>query len=68
MSVGQLLCNPLLVLTLLSAEVCTAQPIAGPGYAQRSIDGDNDVGAHFAVANTPNGATGLFYLADAGRL
>lgn len=45
-----------------------AEPVAGAGYALRNIDGDNDVGAHFAIAERPGAATGFFYLADQARL
>lgn len=62
-------CLLLLSPVLLFCGTCLAEPLAGPGYAVRVIDGDNDVGEHFALAERPSGGwTGFFYLADEGRL
>ena len=53
---------------LLATQAAFAQPVPRPGYLPSAIDGDNAVGAHFALAACPGGATGFFYLADHGRL
>ena len=58
----------LVALAVISAQASLAQPAAEPGYVLRAIDGDNDLGEHFAVVDRPGGATGFFYLADQGRL
>ena len=60
----------LLALTPLSIlSPVLAQPVAGAGYALRSIDGDNDLGEHFAITSVAGSNTvGFFYLADQGRL
>ncbi len=53
---------------LLGAQAALSQPVAGPGHILRAIDGDNDLGEHFAMAERPGGRTGFFYLADERRL
>ncbi|MGD9583524.1 MAG: hypothetical protein AB7V26_07625 [Lysobacterales bacterium] len=59
----------LLLLLPLAMPVVLAQPVAGPGYQLRAIDGDNDLGEHFAIAGAPGlNAVGFFYVADQGRL
>lgn len=58
----------LLAIALLTGQSGWAQPVAGAGYALRPIDGDHEVGAHFAMADRPGGTTGFFYLADQGSL
>lgn len=59
----------LLLLLLLAMQTVLAQPIAGPGYQLRAIDGDNDLGAHFAVVGAPGlNAVGFFYVADQARM
>lgn len=68
MSIGLLSRNLLLVLSVLSAQSSFAQPIAEPGFALRAIDGDNDLGEHFALVQQPGQNVGFFYVADQGRL
>ena len=56
-------------LTLLGATAfsagAAAQITPGPGYAIKRLDGDNDLGAHFALSRaTGNQRNGFFYLAD----
>jgi hypothetical protein len=58
----------LMTLALLGAQAGWCQAIPGVGYALRSIDGDNDVGAHFAMVTRPGATTAFFYLADQGQL
>ncbi len=61
-------CTVLVVVLCLFAEAGQTQAVASTGYALRAIDGDNEVGAHFAMVPRPGGVTGFFYLADLGRL
>jgi hypothetical protein len=62
-------CFLLLPALFALAGSCLAEPQAGPGYLLRTIDGDQDVGEHFALAERPSGGwTAFFYLADEGRL
>lgn len=58
----------LLATALLPLHAALAQPVAGDGYRLQAIEGDNDVGEHFALATRLNGFNGFFYLADQGRL
>ncbi len=58
----------LLVWIGMVAAVGSAQPVVGPGYVLRTIDGDNEVGSDFAMVDRPGGLTGFFYLADQSRL
>jgi hypothetical protein len=54
---------------LLLPAAAAAEPHPGPGLALRAIDGDNDVGAHFAIVPRGSGHyTGFFHLVDEGRL
>lgn len=52
----------------LAAQPALTEPVAGAGHILRAIDGDNDLGEHFALADRPGGRTGFFYLADERRL
>lgn len=48
----------------------SAQPVPGPGYVLRTLDGDNDLGEHFALVPRATADTwvGFFYMADERRL
>ena len=67
-SISRIFRNLLLLLTLISAQSSLAQPSAEPGFVLRAVDGDNDVGEHFAMAKQANSNIGFFYVADQGRL
>ncbi len=47
-----------------------AQPVAGPGYVLRTLDGDNDLGEHFTVVPRAiaDNWVGFFYMADEQRM
>lgn len=69
MKIGLYLRGLVLAFTLLPMQASLAQAVPGPGYALRAIEGDNDTGEHFALADRPFGSfNGFFYLADQGRL
>lgn len=61
--IAGLLCAAMLV-------PANAQPIAGPGYVLRTLDGDNDLGEHFAVVPRAiaDNWVGFFYMADEQRM
>lgn len=58
----------LLILAPLIAQAGWTQAIPGAGYALRTIDGDNDIGAHMALTTRGGGTTAFFYFADQGQL
>ncbi len=68
MASGLMLRSMLLALALTATQSAWSQAVPGAGYALRTIDGDNDVGAHFAMVDRPGGTTAFFYLADQGRV
>ncbi len=68
MSIDRVLRNLLLALMLIVSSTSLAQPAAEPGFVLRAIDGDNDLGEHFAMAQQANANIGFFYVADQGRL
>jgi hypothetical protein len=65
-----LLFRLLIVLFALYPLTLPAQAQPGPGYALRTLDGDNDLGEYFAVIprSTPDNWVGFFYMADEQRL
>jgi hypothetical protein len=58
----------LIPLALLLASTVLAQPQPGEGYALRAIDGIDDVGRHYALADRSFVRTGFFHLEAEGIL
>ncbi len=56
----------LLATAVLPLHAALAQPVPGDGYRLQAIDGDNDLGEHFALTPRPSSFNGFFYLADQG--
>lgn len=54
----------------ISSLPAVAQPVPAPGYAVRTLDGDNDLGEHFTVVprSIADNWVGFFHMADEGRL
>ena len=50
----------LLATAVLPLHAALAQPVPGDGYRLQAIDGDNDLGEHFALTPRPSSFNGFF--------